>query len=386
MKQLIEPRPYKASDCCIYCSEKNSPDSNQLDWKRLLGPPSSWEGRLRGVLPDLDPDFGRWSPELRLRWLQALPVQSFGGSRLVRFGTYFRRSDSKRIVRYRCTQCKRTQSSASIDWCKGQKKRELNQEIYELLVSNVSQRRIAKLLQINRKTVVRKFIFLSKHAAMKNEWDRESFEQMRLNIENRKDELFSHIQLDEMETYEHTKMKPLSVPLIVDRDTRHILDFRVCEMPASGKMARLSRAKYGKRKDARTQTLQNCLTRVRKFLPEELIVDSDKCLRYPKVVKRVFPRAHHRVYKGRKGREAGQGELKVGGYDPLFWVNHTAASIRANISRMIRKTWCTTKKRERLELHLQLYTRFHNDFIQEQLMIKTKPESKNEAAPLQKTA
>jgi hypothetical protein len=34
--------------------------------------------------------------------------------------------------------------------------------------------------------------------------------------------------------------------------------------------------------------------------------------------------------------------------------------LRANINRLFRRTWCTTKKPERLEQHLAVYMDFHN--------------------------
>ena len=53
----------------------------------------------------------------------------------------------------------------------------------------------------------------------------------------------------------------------------------------------------------------------------------------------------------------------VVGYDPLFWVNHTAAMLRANVNRLIRRTWCTTKRADRLADHLALYVHFHNTVL-----------------------
>ena len=47
-------------------------------------------------------------------------------------------------------------------------------------------------------------------------------------------------------------------------------------------------------------------------------------------------------------------------FDPIFSLNHTCAMLRANICRLIRKTWCTTKKRERLVDHIAIYTYLHN--------------------------
>ena len=54
-------------------------------------------------------------------------------------------------------------------------------------------------------------------------------------------------------------------------------------------------------------------------------------------------------------------------FDPLFALNHTAAMFRANVNRLIRRTWCTTKKRERLADHLTLYMAHHNLKLQPEI-------------------
>ena len=58
---------------------------------------------------------------------------------------------------------------------------------------------------------------------------------------------------------------------------------------------------------------------------------------------------------------AGQGELKKVAFDPLFLINHTCATLRANINRLIRKTWCTTKDPQRLKDHLDVFIYFYNE-------------------------
>ena len=57
----------------------------------------------------------------------------------------------------------------------------------------------------------------------------------------------------------------------------------------------------------------------------------------------------------------GQGELKRGGFDPLFALNHTAAMYRDRIKRLSRRTWCTTKRADRLQLLVDLYAWHHNE-------------------------
>lgn len=73
-----------------------------------------------------------------------------------------------------------------------------------------------------------------------------------------------------------------------------------------------------------------------------------------------IPQASHQTHKGRRGAVVGQGELKKIGFDPLFSLNHTCAMLRANISRLVRRTWATTKRADRLKDHLFVYMDVHN--------------------------
>jgi len=57
------------------------------------------------------------------------------------------------------------------------------------------------------------------------------------------------IVFDELETFEHTRCKPLAVAVAIENETRRILGFKVSTMPAKGRLAQISRKKYGKRKD-----------------------------------------------------------------------------------------------------------------------------------------
>src|SRR3954471_13940299 len=79
-------------------------------------------------------------------------------------GFYFRSSDSRTVRRFRCKRCLRHFSQATRSPCFGQKKRRLNHEIERLYCSGVSQRRLALILGVNRKTVVRKVRFLAAQA------------------------------------------------------------------------------------------------------------------------------------------------------------------------------------------------------------------------------
>jgi transposase-like protein len=272
-------------------------------------------------------------------------------SHIVRKGAYYRTSDSKWVRRFFCDFCERSFSSSRRTPCFGQKKRTLNEEIRKLLYSGVSQRRIALHLQINRKTVVRKFLFLAKQAELEQ---KKYLKALALGPKLRS------IQFDEMESFERSKCLPLSIPLVVEEKTRKILGFRVASMPAKGALASLSREKYGKRTNERPQKVHNLFCELLPLIDPHAQVTTDQNPHYPGWLKPHFPHIIHRTVKGKRGCITGQGELKKVGFDPLFDLNHTCAMFRANVNRLFRKTWCTTKKPDRLEAHLHLYVQAHN--------------------------
>lgn len=267
---------------------------------------------------------------------------------VVRFGYYKRVNDHVKVPRYRCKLCKKTFSDATSSLCFGQKKRHLNRTIFELLVGGMSLRRIAIVLGINRKTVVRKFLFLGG-------WAQQMLPQ--LNTLRPK---VKCVEFDDLETFEHTKYKPLSVTALVESKTRWLLGHRVSIMPAKGLLAKGARRKYGYRKDERGKARRELFTELAPFIAEDAVIKSDKNPHYPNDVKKHFPKAKHKVYESRRGCVVGQGELKRGGFDPIFSLNHTYAMLRANINRLFRRTWCTTKIAERLSLHIAMYSMYHN--------------------------
>ena len=274
--------------------------------------------------------------------------------RIVRKGYYWRVDDGQWITRLRCLDCRRSFSSSRLTSCFLQKKRKVNTPLGALLGSGVSLRRAAKLLRLNRKTVVRKQIFLGKQAKIKRE---EKLAERILHQPH----LIQHIQFDEMESFERSKCLPLSIPMVVIAGTREILSFRVGSMPAKGPLARISREKYGFRKDERPQRVDSMMREIAPALALNVEITTDQKPQYPAWIRPLFPGATHKTTKGRRGCVGGQGELKKIGFDPLFSFNHTAAMLRANINRLFRRTWCTTKRADRLADHIELYIQYHNE-------------------------
>ena len=139
-----------------------------------------------------------------------------------------------------------------------------------------------------------------------------------------------------------------------DEKERKILGFRVSSMPATGHLAKMSRKKYGHRPDHRKAGMLALFKELSGFLSPTIRMSSDECSFYSGVVNRHFPLATYNQYSGKKSTVSGQGELKKVGFDPIFSINHTFAMLRANICRLIRKTWNTTKKISCLICHLSI--------------------------------
>ena len=212
-------------------------------------------------------------------------------------------------------------------------------------------RRSAKITRVTRKTVDRRLVYFSKVSSRYQN-------SLLKNLPPIKS-----LHFDDMESSEHTKMKPLSIPLAVEHPSRLVISYGVASMPAKGRLAKKALKKYGRRKDERRLAWSETLGTVSRVAALDIAITSDSHSRYPAVIKEHIPNARHTQVKGRRACVAGQGELKVGGFDPLFSLNHTAAMFRANICRLIRRTWCTTKLKERLHMHIAIYVMWHNENI-----------------------
>ena len=272
-----------------------------------------------------------------------------GKKNVYKYGSFRRKSDSKTIQRYKCLVCNNTFSTACKDPAYKQKKRRLNYKIKTMLSSLCSMRRIALTLNTTRVTVARKLEFLGKKALAEHQ------KMIRLQgIQN------TEVQFDELQTIEHTKCKPLAVAVAVSKQTRQLLGFSVSRMPATGHLSKIAYKKYGYRPDCRRDGLRSLFTQIKPSVGKKTTFHSDQHPYYKPLLKHYYPSSPYVQSKGSKASIAGQGELKKHYKDPLYAINHTLAMLRANINRLIRRTWCTTKDPTRLVYHLAIYMRFHN--------------------------
>ena len=98
-----------------------------------------------------------------------------------------------------------------------------------------------------------------------------------------------------------------------------------------------------------------------------LSITTDAHPLYPKLIKEYFPNTEHIQIisreKVKKQKELLFTKERKLVFDPMFALNQRCAKLRADIRRLTRRSWCTTKKIENLQRHLELYQSFNNQFV-----------------------
>ena len=214
-------------------------------------------------------------------------------------------------------------------------------------MSGNTQRRTARFLNCSKNTIALKLIWLSKHSA-----------------NSKKNSDGEHWQFDEMETIEHTKLKPLTIPICVN-ENYEILGIDVGKIKAKGHLSLISQKKYGFREDEREKVITEIFKNLAKhtqILPKTITTDSHPL--YGKLIQKYFPKTTHiQVNSGelvRKKKEMMYLAQQKRVFDPLFIVNQRIAMLRSDIRRLTRRSWCTTKKIENLGHLLKLYQIYNN--------------------------
>ncbi len=266
-------------------------------------------------------------------------------------GTYIRSSDGKKCRRFRCRACRKTFSETHFGIDYRLRKRYLNQYVFRSLCSGVSQRRLAIILGVTRAVIARRLIRFGRCA------------QHNLEVYRRDREKVIKLNFDELETFEHTKCKPITAAIAVEDKTRKVLAIAVGRIPAKGPLVHLARKKYGPRPCERRKVLTALFQDLKTCVGSVGLVKTDQSKAYPPFIRAHLPAWTHEATPGRRGCIVGQGELKEGGWDPLFSLNHTYAMFRDGLKRLARRTWCTTKKIENLTLALYMYAWFHNLYL-----------------------
>lgn len=268
-------------------------------------------------------------------------------------GYYFREDDARFIQRFQCKICRKKYSTATFKLDFRQKKRRWNQDIRRDYTAGKSMNRMVGHFNLHPKTIERKIHYLAEKA-------RRSQKKL---LQKMSQNQISEIQFDDLIASIHTKLKPVSISVVIDPAQRVILGAKVAEIPAFGKIAEISRKKYGRRQNLHSKTLDRLLFELQKNIANNCLFKTDQHNKYPELIRKNYPKARHVTYKGEKATVAGFGEMKLRSFDPLFQINQILAMLRANINRLFRRSWNTSKTQSSLQNHIDIFVDYFNEVL-----------------------
>ena len=279
------------------------------------------------------------------------PVSGFARTH----GFYRSMALGRLIARFRCAGCRRTFSYATFRYSYRQKKPHLDAVLMRMLCSGVSLRGAARLLGINRKTVFHKLRRLARHSDRLHQ----------LLIQSRLPA--GSFQLDELETFEANRFQPVTVPVLIEKDSYFVVATATAPLrrkgrmtPRQKKMRARHEALHGRRPSQSDAAVTTCLRYLKPRVgtarnsqaDARIVLESDRKPSYARIARKLLGASlKHLTHDSRARRDRG---------NPLFPINHTNAMLRYCLARLRRRTWCVTRLRNWLQLALNMYTGWFN--------------------------
>jgi hypothetical protein len=168
-------------------------------------------------------------------------------------------------------------------------------------------------------------------------------------------------QLDELESFAANRYQPVTVPVLIDRQSLFIVATAVGALRRKGRLTphqRRRRAAYERRHGRRPSQSAAAVGAVferlhHALLPEHpVVVDSDRKPLYGQVGRRLFGRR----FRWRRHDASARRDRA----NPLFPINHTNARLRHFLARLRRRTWCVSKTEGGLRAHLEIAALWSN--------------------------
>ena len=258
-------------------------------------------------------------------------------------GRYQPRCRAHVVQRYRCRLCRRGFSRQSFRADRGQKKPYLNAEFLRLMLACVGLRQAARVLRVSRRTVERRFVWLAQHATR--------FHAAHLAGAS----LPGPFMLDELETFEGNRYQPVTVPVLIEPRSLFLIASSVGPLRRKGRMTQAQRLRryeherlHGRRPSESSAAVRTVLKRLGQCVVSQgpVVLHSDR--------RSLYARLGRRQFGGRFAWAPHSPAVRRDRRNPLFPINHTNARLRHFLARLRRRSWCVSKRRLRLQQHLQI--------------------------------
>ena len=267
-----------------------------------------------------------------------------------RHGRYVALCRPRPVPRFRCTSCGRTFSRQTFRMDYRDHRPGLNARLFRALASGLGLRQSSRNLRLSRRCTELKARKVGRH-----------LRRLHLSL---CDELpqGSRLQFDELETYEGRRnTRPLSVPLLIERDSRFVIWAESAPIRASGRMSPQRRAAIAAedarrlRKDLSRRGILRTFRRGAKLVTRlaQVGLATDEKSAYPGLAREAFgaARLQHTTTSSRLARTT---------WNPLFPINHTEAVARDLTGRLRRESWLVSKRRRYLDVALHVFIAYRN--------------------------
>jgi transposase-like protein len=269
-------------------------------------------------------------------------------------GRYPRACDGRTVQRFLCLECHRTFSTQTFRVDYRLKKPQLIHDLIGPFVSKVTHRQAARIVGCTRKTIAHRLELLGGHCR--------DFHLRRLELARERGGLRGVFQLDELETFEHSRrLAPVTVPVLIERTSYFVVDLETAALPCRGRLSERNRERKKKREDEHglrcsgsRAAVAKCMETLAKHHSRSgpVHVQTDKKSSYRTILARRFgARLAHERHSSIARRDYS---------NPLFPINHTLAMMRDGISRLVRRTWAASKLRAKLATHTWIWVVWRN--------------------------
>ena len=240
-------------------------------------------------------------------------VKCHSSDSVIKKGWVQTRKRAKKVQRYSCKDCGLLFTSRNAKSTYKEKRPDLNKRIRELYVEGMPLRAIARVLNCDYKTVVRKFIKYGE-----------------LDVQTNK-LVLPHkcrvIQIDEMYSFIGKRGNSVYIALAVAGHGQ-ILSFQCSQV----------------KRDA----LEAMMRDLEGYVDSETIFYSDKDVSYQGLLEKFYPQADYVILHRWDAEEF------------LKYLSFVCALVRNRLGRMSRKSWCFSRDVGRLQLNLEMLMRKYN--------------------------
>ena len=264
-----------------------------------------------------------------------------------RRGWYYPACRTEGVPRFRCRSCRCSFSRQTFRHDYRDRRPEANQPLFWMLVSGTGLRQAGRVLRLGIRAVQQK---QRKMAAMCAHLHGNLCQQLPAG---------RTFVLDEEETYEGASIRPLTMPVLIEKETWFVVATGVAPIRRLAPVgsARRLRQDLDEKHGIRPDRSRECVERVLNVLASKvaagaIVLHTDQKASYGTIAKALFgDRLTHVTTAGALVRHT---------HNPLFPINTTLAMTRDNCGRLRRHSWLVTKLAIYLQAQLFIFTVYRN--------------------------